>query len=195
MYSMNYITTVRTLRILKEAHLLLCFSTSHIHFCLCSITVMVLTLVQRMRIVFLIEDLNYSLAQAARAVRVSVQTVASFMKKYGRTGCFEPDYRAGSGRPPLLSLHERRLLNRASVAAPRASASQLAASLGGTFRQVSTRTVQRTLNNVGRWSYRPTQGPNLTVQQRAVRLAWARAHLGWSCQDWEKVSQLLIQII
>jgi len=156
---------------------------------------MVLTLAQRMRIVFLIEDLHYSLTEAARTTRVSVQTVASFMSKYRRTGRFEPDYRAGSGRPPRLSLHERRLLYRASTAAPHASANQLAASLGGTFRVVSTRTVQRALNNVGRLAYRPTPGPNLNAQQRAVRVAWARAHLGWSCQDWEKVSPLLLPVM
>jgi hypothetical protein len=36
------------------------------------------------------------------------------------------------------------------------------------------------LNIVGRFAYRPILAPLLTAGQRAVRLAWSRAHLGWS---------------
>jgi transposase len=153
---------------------------------------MVLSLQKRIRIVFLIQELHYSLRDAARAVEVPFSTVASFIQKYRRTGSLEPHYQAGSGRPSLISPHELRILKRQSTAAPRASASILASSIGGRFTEVSTRTVQRALNRIGRRAYRPTQGPHLSRQQRTVRLAWARAHLGWSSEAWERVSQIVV---
>jgi transposase len=148
---------------------------------------MVLSMQQRMQIVFLVDNMNYTLSEVARATDLPLSTVSTFLTTYRRTGQVRPAFRAGSGRPRILSLHSHRMLNRASTANPKASASRLATSIGGECLQASTRTIQRALNRIGRHAFRPITGPNLSRHHRAVRVQWARAHLGWSGADWAQV--------
>ncbi|GBN21626.1 hypothetical protein AVEN_247407-1 [Araneus ventricosus] len=53
----------------------------------------------------------------------------------------------------------------------------------GASTSVSVRTVQRTVNNMGSQSRRPTRVPLLTALHKALFLSWAQQHYHWTVND------------
>lgn len=53
---------------------------------------------------------------------------------------------------------------------------------------ISTRTIRRRLAEKDIRTYRAIKKPKLNKIQMKKRLAWARAHLKWSTEQWQKVA-------
>ena len=113
----------------------------------------------RHSIIALLNTGNYSQRQIARQLRLAQSTVNDIIRHYERTGELEP---GRFGRPATnrcLTTRDERHLTIASQLDPLATARQLRDRIGGSFANVSVRTVQRSLRRSGRLSYRPTASP------------------------------------
>lgn len=53
--------------------------------------------------------------------------------------------------------------------------------------QMSTRTLQRRLNDLGYNSRRPVKKPKLTIKMKENRLKWALKYKNFTVEDWKQV--------
>ena len=130
---------------------------------------------------------NMSTRAIARAVNRPQSTVADIVKRFTRTGLFTHGQRGRCGRPRLLSQRTERLIVRASVINPKATAREIQSDVQGSSLSVSSGTVKRTLRRNNRVSYRPVKAPSLNANQKRVRLQWCRSHESWTEENWKKV--------
>lgn len=91
------------------------------------------------------------------------------------------------GRPRITNCLVDRNIVRASRDDPRRSASVISAIISTSSCPVpSIRTIQR-LQQAGLHGRRPAKKPFINVKNRAKRVAWAKAHMGWTRTEWSQV--------
>ena len=79
-------------------------------------------------------------------------------------------------------------MKRAATRSPMSSAKKIRLQLLETGINVSRRTVSRRLvNDFGLKSCKPAKKPRLTPTVKLKRLAFAKKHVSWTVQQWEKV--------
>jgi transposase len=137
----------------------------------------------------IIRKVNDGMTQRAISAQLhlSQSAVARAVIRYKKTGKFTALRPGRCGRKLSLSVRTARLLARASVYNPRASAREVQTTVGGNANNVSLSTVRRSLVRSGRLAIRPVKSPAWTPAQMLARLQWARKYSGWSVDRWKKV--------
>jgi transposase len=90
----------------------------------------------------------------------------------------------GSGRHRTTSAREDRMIVRQAKRDRRGSASSIKASLG---LSVTEKTVRNRLREAGMRSYWATKKPFISEENRKKRIAWAKEHLSWTKDQWNRV--------
>lgn len=92
-----------------------------------------------------------------------------------------------SGRPRKMMARDDRRLKNLVLRNRRASSGELSADLSqhGVF--VSPQTVRGRLTRMGYVARRPRKKPLLTKRMMKARLDWAKAHIGWTVEEWKNV--------
>jgi DDE superfamily endonuclease/Transposase len=90
------------------------------------------------------------------------------------------------GRPKILSPRKRRTLGKQVSSDCYSTCKEIAVSLKSVYPdiEVSSRTINRELNNLGYRSCHPKTVPMLTEKQRERRVEWASSHIN---QNWKNV--------
>lgn len=122
-----------------------------------------------------------------RAISEEVSLPKSTVSDIICTGRIESRRKGKCGRKKKLTNRGERMLARTSSAKPLLSARQIKQEHERICKNISVRTIQRSLKNSGQLAYRPVCSPRLSKGQMNVRLEWARRHLHWSVEDWSKV--------
>jgi hypothetical protein len=140
----------------------------------------------------IIRKVNDGMTQRAISAQLhlSQSAVARAVIRYKKTGKFAALRHGRCGRRLSLSVRTTRLLARASVQNPRASAREVQTTVGGNASNVSLSTVRRSLVRSGRLAFRPVKSPAWTNAQMLTRLQWVRKYRGWSVDHWKKVGNL-----
>ena len=96
--------------------------------------------------------------------------------------------RRQTGRPRATSIRQDRFLVLSALRQRTATANNLRGQLRATANVViSDQTVWNRLREVNLRARRPAVRPVLTPAHRVARLAWARAHVAWTRQQWARV--------
>ena len=127
-----------------------------------------------------------SQSQISRLLGVSQPTCHRIIRLYKTTGTTNSK-RKNCGGQNRLPVRTERLLRRASVSNPRATARQLAHEVGGHAEEVDISTIRRSLRRNGISTYRPHMSPSLSPSQCRVRVLWARQHRSWTTENWAHV--------
>ena len=135
----------------------------------------------------LIETGAYSQRQIAGKVGVSQSAVCKLARKFRESGSFLPLRKGHCGRKRKLSGYSIDLLRMKSKKDPKLTAVDLKGELGDVGRSVSTRTIQRRLNECGRRVYHAQSKPLLTKNHIRQRKIWANTYRLWTQDDWNKV--------
>lgn len=129
---------------------------------------------------------NISMREIARRVGYAESAIRKFLKNYAETGSFER--KEGSGRKRKTTEREDRDLKFEILKNRFLSASALKREMENTnYANVSVRTVERRLNELGFMSRRPVKKPLLTEKMKRNRLQWAKSHENWTFEDWSRV--------
>ncbi|GBN17343.1 hypothetical protein AVEN_141503-1 [Araneus ventricosus] len=124
-----------------------------------------------------------SITETARLVGCSQSAVVSIYAQRINDGDTS-SRRQGVGRPRIIKTKGRRRLSRLVKQNRRQTVAQLTAQyIAGPSANLSERTVQRTLLDMGLCSRRPTRVPLLTEHHRQLRLQWAREHGDWTMDE------------
>ena len=96
--------------------------------------------------------------------------------------------RRRTGRPRATSIRQDRFLVLSALRQRTATANNLRGQLRATANVViSDQTVRNRLREVNLRARRPAVRPVLTPAHRVAHLAWARAHVAWTRQQWARV--------
>lgn len=129
---------------------------------------------------------NISMREIARRVGYAESSVRKFLKNYKNSGSLER--RKGTGAKRKTTRREDRELKLQILKNRFASAPKLKRELENTnYANVSVRTVERRINELGFMSRRPAKKPLLTQKMKASRLQWAKNHQEWTSNDWSRV--------
>lgn len=132
--------------------------------------------------------LEDGMSQNDVALRLGVHqsTISRLQKKLRETG--NVARRRGQGRKRVSSAADDRFLQLNSLRNRTLTAPELQNHLE-TVRgvRISERTVRRRLTEANLKARRPAMCPILNRRHRTTRLAFAREHVNWTIQDWEKV--------
>ena len=123
----------------------------------------------------------------ANQLHVNQSIVSRIISRYKQTGGIGVTRKGICGRKRMLSHRTDRLIGRASLSNPKATAADIQKSVRGEAISVSLSTVKRSLRRSGGVSYRPIKSPSWTLSQMRVRLKWAMKHRYWTINDWKKV--------
>ena len=91
-----------------------------------------------------LSNLNFSVREIAKKVKVSKTAVHNAIAKYQNKGIFTD--RKRSGRPKVTSRGEDRLMHKVVTRSPKSSSKKIQAKLIDTGTVVSTKTIQRRLS-------------------------------------------------
>jgi len=94
---------------------------------------------------------------------------------------------AGKGRKRSTTVQTDRRIVRMALKNRRITSNEINESLQTSGIQVTSRTVRNRLIAGGLHARIPRKKPYLNVRQRSARLQWAKQHVLWTKQDWEKV--------
>lgn len=90
--------------------------------------------------------------------------------------------------PKKKTTRQDRILERMSLKNRFATAKELRKDLNERCSiNISTRSVQRRLNEVGLQARRPAKKPLLSAVMKKKRLMWAKQHREWTANDWKRV--------
>lgn len=127
-----------------------------------------------------------NLSQISRALNISRRSVKRIIQLQESSGGLSTR-RHNCGGHNRLPQRTERALARASRLDPRATARQLAQSVGAPALEVDVSTIRRSLRRSGIHSFRPKKAPFLSPSQCRVRFLWAKNHETWSSEDWTRV--------
>ena len=113
-----------------------------------------------------------SIRNVSRLLNIARSTVQNVLRVYRQTGNFNTRRRGRCGRPPAMSVQDKRALLRKSQADPQATASELRASCPPHIANLSLTTIEKALREGGRLAYRPVGAPNLNEREMKTRLDW-----------------------
>lgn len=92
-----------------------------------------------------------------------------------------------TGRKKITTANDDRMIARIVMKDRGISSKQVAGLLNSSGVKVSGRTVRRRLCRVGLKSRIPRKKPYLNLKQRQKRVAWAKEHSTWTCEQWSTV--------
>ena len=125
-------------------------------------------------------------AVIAREAGVSPKCVATTLNNNEKYG--SPMEKPRSGRPRTTTEKEDNIIYRCARANPKMSAAKLAGEFNQTHdRNISSKTIERRLNERKLYSYSAFRQTLLKPTDRANRMKWCRERLSWSSNDWGKV--------
>ena len=108
------------------------------------------------------------------------------LKRWKETGKFEE--RPGRGRKMKSTIRQDRALVRLSLSNRRLTNSDLCQEWRqSTGVEVSTSTIRKRLLRSGLRGCKAKKKPKVSEKQRKARIAWAKEHLNWTSEDWDKV--------
>ena len=127
-----------------------------------------------------------SLGKIAKKLNLPKSTVQYIVTKYRKSGRLENEPR--SGRPPALTLREKRRIMQEVRADPFVSAPELKKNLiQKSNKTVSTKTITRTLKSNGIVARRPRKIPFISKVNQRKRLEFARKYVNQPKSFWESV--------
>lgn len=130
---------------------------------------------------------GYSYREIARKIGDNV-TASGVRKLYARfqtTGTIQNQH--GKGRKKSTTLAADRRIARMSLQNRKSTSGDINSALKESGIVVSNRTVRRRLCAAGLKARIPRKKPFLNATQRNKRLQWAKEHLTWTAEDWERV--------
>ena len=120
-------------------------------------------------------------------LNISHCTVGRIIQRQQEMGLTAVIRRGRYGRHRSPSIQTVRVLARAAIRNPRATARQIQAEVGGPALETHRLTIQRSLIRSGLAAYRPVAAPAVTGPRMATRLNWARQHINWTVDNWRSV--------
>ena len=144
-----------------------------------------LTASQRAVVIALHQE-GLSSRQIAQRVNCHQTTVSRLIKRFNDSGSTAP--MTGRGRKRSSSTRDDRALVHTSLRNRFLSSSDLKRKWEMQCGvSVSTSTIRKRLAKAGLHGRRPRKKPLLTPQMRKARLSWAKEHIGWTEQQWNRV--------
>jgi len=140
-----------------------------------------LTPFERGQIVAL-DGVDLSQSKIAKVLKRPRSTIQDALKN----SCQNPDGESlsRSGRPPILTPRDRRLLLREVRKHPKLTYKELKKATGLHY---STPTLRKALKEEGITRWIAKKRPKLTPENAKIRLNWARKHRDWGVLQWSKV--------
>lgn len=139
---------------------------------------------QRIRIVTLYRDANYSRKKISRDTGISLTTVRRIIKRFLETGQITTNRTGRCGSKRKSSATHDRLIVRTSMRNPRLTAPDIKRQISS---PLSVHVIRRRLIEGGRHCMKPISKPMLTVEMKRKRLTWARQHANWTINMWRRV--------
>lgn len=137
-------------------------------------------------VIVALSERNVSFREIARQIGYNESSVRRFSNKYRQDHTLTR--KIGTGLKRCTTVREDRELKRLSLRNRFETASELRADLQeATGAEVSVRTIQNRLNEMGLLARRPAKKPLLTSKMKKTRHSWAKERLNWSVQDWSNV--------
>jgi transposase len=123
-----------------------------------------------------------SLIKISNKIKKNYGTVTAFYRRYKKRKTITNA--TSTGRPPKVTKRMRRNVVRAAKKCRTASVSQIRQDLNIT--EVTRRTINNIMLDVGLVSLKPTKKCKLTEPQRKKRLDWAKKHQNFTTEYWEE---------
>lgn len=137
-------------------------------------------------VILALKSENLSARDIAKNIGFHHSSVSRFLIKFAKNKSALGNNHMG--RKKLTTDAEDRMLCRLSLRDRFSSASVLQGQwLKSSGVQVSKRTVQYRLKNMGLESRKPAKKPLLTKKMMCSRLEWAKKYINWTAADWRKV--------
>jgi len=126
-------------------------------------------------------------ADIANRINRSPTAVRRLIQRWEEDGTLDTKSRPGRPRGTLPG--DDRFMKIRSLQDRRATAHDIRHQITGVdgTPKVSVWTIRRRLRDFGLFARRPRRKPLLTKANKVYRLAWARAHVNWTIEDWKKV--------
>jgi transposase len=125
---------------------------------------------------------HYNPTEIGQQLGIARETVKNFLKRFHERGSAENLPRPG--RPRKTSSTSDRWLQRTALAESKLPLQELKSIYNI---PISTRTIQRRLRTTGVRKWRAVKRALLTTDHTKEHLKWAKAHQGWTIEDWAKV--------
>ncbi len=146
---------------------------------------------QRDRVLTLHCDANLSQRQISQTTSIPLTTVNRIITLFNKTGVRTAQRSGRCGAKRLSSSSHDRLLLRTSLRNPRLTAIDIKRETGTAL---STRTVQRRLNEGGRIAIKAVRKPLLTKAMKQKRYEWSKVHRRWTLEQWKSVRNFLFTV-
>lgn len=144
-----------------------------------------LTEQEAVKIVTLMEE-GYSQREVAQRIGVHHTTVGRCLRRFRETDSYTR--RPGQGRKKSTSQIDDRFIRQQALRNRFLTGNELKNRLRDVRNvEVSSRTVRRRLNGFGLTARHPAKGPLLTREHKRARLDFAREHVEWTLNDWQRV--------
>lgn len=142
-----------------------------------------LTLAEKAKIIALAEQ-NVSIRKIADKTNFNESSVRRFLKKFRETG--ELERKEGSGRKKCTSLREDRVIMRTSLQDRFKNAVEIASEVQQRYsRDISARTIQRRLKEMGLMARTPAKKPLLNLRMKNA--LWAMDKQNWGESEWSRI--------
>lgn len=125
--------------------------------------------------------------EIATKLGVSTQSVSAIKKKLENAVDFTAKMAGKCGRKRKTTPRTDRKIVQMALNNRRMSCRNISTELAVQGVSLARRTVNERLLERGLKAYRPRKKPRLTVPMKKARLAWAKDHVEWTSEQWEKV--------
>jgi transposase len=142
---------------------------------------------KRERIIALHLHTSKTQRQIANDLGVSQNVVSLIIRRFQATGSTTTKRKGHCGRKCKLTDREKKMVLRESKKNPRLTAAEIKHTSADIGAKVSVTTIKRILLESGRRAHRPIRAPQLDTTKRVRRRQWARVHLEFGMDFWEKV--------
>lgn len=144
-----------------------------------------MTLTEKAKIIALAEQ-NVSNREIAVKTNFNESSVRRFLKKYRETDKLER--KKGSGRKKCTNERENRIIMKSSLQDRFKNAVEIASEVQQRFdKQISARTIQRRLKEMGLMARTPAKKPLLNKRMKKARLNWAKNKQNWGESEWSRI--------
>lgn len=127
-----------------------------------------------------------SMSEISKKLKISKGVVYNTIKRY--KNCDSVKSAPRSGRPKTLNEDDQKTLEEIVNQNNRNSSDQIREKFSvATDKEVSTRTIRRSLHELGIHSRIAAVKPLLSQKQRIDRLRWCKRKRNWSVSDWKTV--------
>lgn len=139
----------------------------------------------------LLSDTPLKQREIARKLGVSTQTISVIKKKIDSGVDLASKRVAKCGRKRKTTPRTDRQIVKMALKDRRRTCRNLSTELAVEGISLSRRRVNARLLESGLKAYRPRKKPRLTQPMIKARLAWAKDHVNWTSEQWEKVRMIL----